>query len=212
MFLLDGLAFSMLNLGHYFCHQFSQVIVGRKLGPTALASYAIMIQWYILLNGLISMVGRPLWPALTDAIARRDYAWARSVYRKLLRYSCAYGLVVGVAFLTLGRPLAHMLYHGHIHLRTSLLLFMGLYFVLIMWEYVQTTMLIGLNRIWVPSVSIVSRGILILIIGPPLMRYMGEAGMALALCLSILITSAWFCPLMVRKYLRLSERYQTAPL
>jgi O-antigen/teichoic acid export membrane protein len=97
--LYNGFAFSMAGgLGNFLCHIFPVVLVGRILNANSSTSFAVAMNALIIASGILSMVNIPLWPAISDSLARADIGWARRAYYRTLIYSMGYALIIGVAF------------------------------------------------------------------------------------------------------------------
>ncbi|RYD18406.1 MAG: hypothetical protein EOP88_22670, partial [Verrucomicrobiaceae bacterium] len=80
----DGIAFSTCCLVTGIIeYNFCGWLVGRDGGPSAIALYGIFINLTIMQLGFVVMLSTPTWPAVAEALARDDKAWARKAAKRL---------------------------------------------------------------------------------------------------------------------------------
>lgn len=79
------------------------VVIAQMLGASAVASYAVT-QKLFSITQIAQFFTQPLWPAFGEAMARADYAWARSTLNRFLLLSLGLGLATALPLLVLGKP------------------------------------------------------------------------------------------------------------
>jgi len=197
-----GLAFVLVWISSYINQQLSLFLVGRQLGPDSAASFAVMLRMTDLLGSVVIMFTLPLWPAITDAMARGEISWVRSSYRKLVLLSTCYAIVAGGLIAVAGQPIVR-LWIGPEVLPTGLLQgFIGLYFVLVMWTHVHYMTLVGLGRLWAPAIVLLMESVVMVPLALWFIYSMHSAGVAAALCLSTVGLGVWLLPIMVKTALK----------
>ena len=75
------------------------MVAVRLLGPTATAELAIANKIIMVGQAVLGVALMPLWPAFTEAIARRDGLWIRRALLFSLAASGAAGLLLSILFL-----------------------------------------------------------------------------------------------------------------
>ncbi len=108
-------------------------LISRVLGPVHVTEYSIADRLFSLVSQLISFAMLPLWPALGEALARKDRAWA---WRALVRGSVAAFAVASAASLTLLLAAPFLIRHwvgSHIEVPFALLLGFAL------WRIIEAT-------------------------------------------------------------------------
>ena len=78
------------------------LVIARTMGAAQVAQYAVL-QRIFSIGLLAQYFMTPLWPAIGESLARRDFAWARRVIRRAITVSLALGLVCALILLTLSR-------------------------------------------------------------------------------------------------------------
>jgi O-antigen/teichoic acid export membrane protein len=196
----QGVAFSLAGtLGNYLNHQFIVIQVGRLLDAYSTAAFAASISAFLLAFGMVTMISMPLWPAIADGLRRGERRWISNVYRKVLLTAMLYALTVSLVFAVAGPELLRLWLRGTIVPSTSLMVAVGVYFVLDTWEYVHYMVLIGMGKIATPSFLYVARSLLVVVAAPVLIGRYGEVGAVIALCISVvLFTGATFPYLVYR--------------
>lgn len=89
-----GLTKDIMNLGMEFfsiqlcmlaIFQIVNIIISRELGPEAVAEYNITNKYFNIVYMTMTIILTPLWSAFTDAYAKEDYVWMRSIFNKLIK-------------------------------------------------------------------------------------------------------------------------------
>jgi O-antigen/teichoic acid export membrane protein len=156
----NGILFSIAGTtAAYLCHQFPVLILGWTLGSLASASFAAGMSLIVVPFGIVSMICIPLWPAISDSLSRGNIAWVRLACLRLVSVCTAYGIVVGLILALFGRVIFRTWLGNTLQPSSSFFLSLGLYFPLLVWEYVHYMMLIGLRDIRLPSILYVTRGV-----------------------------------------------------
>ncbi|MEV6371700.1 lipopolysaccharide biosynthesis protein [Micromonospora musae] len=93
-----GLRFFVISVLSSVVLNIDGFLVGRVLGMTAAANYAVVMRVFSVLALFVTLVNLPLWPANGEALARGDLAWVR---RNTRRMSCLSAAVVALPALGL---------------------------------------------------------------------------------------------------------------
>ena len=202
----SGLALFLIYVSSFVNQQLSLFISGRELGPTSAASLAIMLRMSELLGGVIMMITFPLWPAITEAVARRDISWVRNSYRKIALYSTSYSVAAGVTVAIAGQTIVYLWIGPEVLPSVLLQVLVGLYFVLWSWAHVNHMTLIGLGWLWPTALMVLTESLIMIPLALWFMAWMGNAGLVAALCLSTTCFSIWLAPLMVKVAMQRAER------
>jgi O-antigen/teichoic acid export membrane protein len=94
-----GVLFFVLNLATLLSSAGDNLVAIRLLGPTATAELAIASKIIAVGQAVLSVALMPLWPAFTEAIARRDGRWIRRALLFSFGASGAAGLLLSILFL-----------------------------------------------------------------------------------------------------------------
>ena len=197
--LASGTAYSLTTLMSFVNHQLPIILIGRVAMPQEAAVFAAAMNLFMISLGPVSMIAIPLWPAVSDSLARSDLRWAIRAFGRLLRYSVVYGSLVALGFGIAGSRILRMWFGGALQPRMSLMLLIGAYSFLAIWEYVHFMFLIGLNKIGRASGIYAFRSVLGLAAVLAVLKPWGGPGVCAALCASVLALTGWMYPRLIRQ-------------
>jgi O-antigen/teichoic acid export membrane protein len=98
----------LINIAAAISLSLDAVVVAAVKGSAAAAVFSVASRMFLLLGTIVGLVGRQVWSALTEAINRGDFEWARSRYWRAV---VVVGGVVALGSLPLvfaGRSLARI--------------------------------------------------------------------------------------------------------
>lgn len=145
----DGMAFSTCCLVTGIVeYNFCGWLVGRTGGPAGIALYGVFISLTIMQLGFVVMLSTPTWPAVAEALARDDHAWAIKAARRLYGFGAAFALCSALGLVLVG-PWVLSLWLGKDFgdIGRPLLACYGLYFVAHVWRHLNHAMMIGTGQV-----------------------------------------------------------------
>lgn len=145
----DGLAFSACTLvAGIVEYNLCGWLVGRGGGPSATAIYGIFVSMTIMQLGFVMMLSTPTWPAVAEALARGDVAWAKRAARRLYLYGSGFALCSAAGLVLLG-PWVFSLWLGKEFADTprTLLACYAVYFVAHVWRHLNHALMIGTGQV-----------------------------------------------------------------
>lgn len=97
-----GALFLILQLSSLIGNSSDNIVIAQVLGAAAVAKYAIVYKLFSI--GLLSQYFiTPLWPAFGEALARKDFDWARKTLKRVLLYNLAITFAIGLFLLFTGK-------------------------------------------------------------------------------------------------------------
>lgn len=194
------MCFSATSFGVYLVEfVLCALLVGRILGPGAVAVFQILMAVTTAYVGLLTMVGTPVWAALVDARARGDSEWVRGTVNRYYRYLFVLAGSAVSGGIILGPILLPLLYGSEF--QVSRIVFMGHAFFLACmgWRHVNRMLSIGLGllpKAVAPIMGGVSLGLLLGVLG---LQWGGLEWLFAGLAIGALIIPGWILPGLVRK-------------
>lgn len=193
-----GLAFWAIQLASVLEMQAGVYMLAHLTSTRETNLFAIAYKVLTLSGAAVIMLTQPLWPAFTDAIARKDVAWIERSYGRIRRaltiYSCAVGLGVAVA----GRWILQRFMHVDAGHNRILFITLGVYFVANVWTHLLYVSMMGMDVIRTVAVIAVLENVLVLGFGLLLVPRLGASGMALAYLAASLALPAWLLPRLMK--------------
>ena len=145
----DGIAFSSCCLVTGIIEfNFCGWLVGRAGGPAAIALYGVFITLTIMQLGFVVMLSTPTWPAIAEALARGDRAWARNAGKRLYLCGSGFAICSALGLIALG-PILLPLWLGKdfSNIGRPLLACYGLYFIAHVWRHLNHALMIGTGQV-----------------------------------------------------------------
>lgn len=145
----DGIAFSTCCLVTGIVeYNFCGWLVGRDGGPAAIALYGVFITLTVMQLGFVVMLSTPTWPAVAEALARDDRAWAVQAAKRLYLYGTGFAICSALGLLLLGPFLLPLWLGGEFsNISRVLLGCYGLYFIAHVWRHINHAMMIGTGQV-----------------------------------------------------------------
>jgi len=92
--------FFIINAGWLVNSQTDNIIISHYLGPAQVTPYTVTFRLFAYSTLIQSLGFTSLWPAFTEAAARRDLGWIRGMFRKNLLWSSVFAFLI-VTVLTI---------------------------------------------------------------------------------------------------------------
>lgn len=99
---LVGIIFFLLQFFTLLGSSMDNIIIAQVLGASAVAGYAITKKLF-LMTQISQFIIHPLWPVFGEAMARKNYKWAKRTLIRTLNFSLSTGLIVGFLLLIFGK-------------------------------------------------------------------------------------------------------------
>jgi O-antigen/teichoic acid export membrane protein len=127
-----GGMFFVLQLVAALAFGSDNVIAARIVGAAAVGDFAIAASLFGICATGLSAILQPLWPAYSEAIGRRDFAWVWSTLVRSTVFATCAAALFSLAMLTLFRFLTTLWLHRTLNVPSVLLMGLAL------WAVIQT--------------------------------------------------------------------------
>jgi O-antigen/teichoic acid export membrane protein len=201
----DGLSYSACFILTGFVESnFCGWMIGRMGGgPSEVALFGVFITLTVMQLGFIVMVSTPTWPAVAEALARGDVAWARRAARRLYFYGGGFSALSGLGLVLVG-PWAMGFWLGKQFQDTdaAVLACYALYFIAHVWRHLNHAMMIGTGQ--VKRLALIQGGETILMIGVVWvsLKFGSLQVMLLAMAATMTCVTGWILPRRVYRALK----------
>lgn len=210
--LSTSIAFAALSLAATASQQLGFLWLAFVAGPAAAVPLGLMFRLNSAASGMVGLLTQPLWPAVADAVARRDLAWARRAYRGASQLTVSYAIAYAVGLGTVGGVFVRAWTGVDLDVPQLLLVLFGLYFVVGVWAHVNAITLVGLGNVWLAARIICLEAIISCAGALLLVAQFGATGVILSLLIATASVSATLLPLAVRWSWPSAARGAVAPL
>jgi O-antigen/teichoic acid export membrane protein len=198
---VTGAGFALMQIGSLAYQQFSIFYVGRHVGLTAAAYFAMMMQVIAISGSFLIVFTQPLLPALSDAMARHDLQWIRRAHKLAITRLMPYVVLAASGIAVFGSIFASFILRHDIELSLSLRCLWAAFFLIVAWEHIGYIFLAGTGQLWAAT-GLYLLGALTMLSGSLiLVPAAGVTGEFLAMCLGPLIFTAITYPTLVGRML-----------
>lgn len=185
-----GLQFFTIQIAVLVIFTTDKMLITQFFGPQYVTQYDVVFKLFSIITFAHTLITAPLWSAYTDAYHRKDVKWMKEMLRKQI---IIFGLFfVGVIVMVMvARPIIKLWIGHEFEVSSSMLIFMGLFVLISIWNNIFGIILGGIGKIRLGSVYTVFTAVLNI----PLSYFIsvrlgyGVAGIILATSLSIAISS-----------------------
>jgi O-antigen/teichoic acid export membrane protein len=211
----EGLAlFAAGSVAPILVREAPKFLLGRSEnhgGAGDVAHYWILAQLGLIAMGFVMMFTRPLWPAMADAVHRRDYSWVRHARLQMMKYFAPCAVIVVCGFSLLGPWFTRWWLKTESGITVTQFTVFGGLFVLSAWSHLHYVMLgsIGLAR--TAAKVLLAEAAVILVLTWWAIHSHGLTGSIVASAAGMLAVSAWIMPLALRKVLH-AKNEEAAPI
>ena len=118
----SGLRFVLVGFLTAVSLNVDYLIVAHVDSVGAVASYSVVARVFLSLGLLVTIVNLPLWPANSEALARRDFDWVRRTTKRMVIASGSAVLASGLVLAAVSSPLLSWLGNDEVSASVGLLL------------------------------------------------------------------------------------------
>jgi O-antigen/teichoic acid export membrane protein len=165
------------------------IIVSQLFGVVEVGTYGVLLRLFSTIDSVSSSFLLPLWPAYSDAQARRDYKWISKTFRNSIIGSFIWSLGAGSILVVFLPTLLGYLVNKDVSLPLELPLYMLFTFVLLSISQCVAMLVNGVGRLKLQSFVAPLSAITNLLLSIWLGKMMGMQGVTLATSICILFFS-----------------------
>lgn len=169
--------------------QTDNIVIAHFLGPTQVTPYSVTFRLFAYATLIQSFASASLWPAYTEAMAKRDYEWIYGVYRKQLQSSIAIAVVIVVLLLIFGRAIIQLWAGQTAVPSVSVLWWMAIWNIILALMWVPSTILNASGNLLVMTIYGPLTAILNLVLSILFVQRFGVAGVIAGTVISFLVAA-----------------------
>ena len=164
-----GAKFFLIQIQVVILYQCTNILISNVSGPDEVTSYNIAYKYLGIAMMVYSIILTPLWPAFTDAYAKKDFMWMKAIYKKMSKVFMLSALIMVIMVLC-----SSIVYHLWIGDKANIPLIMticvAIYMIIHSWDSLQVQLINGIGAIKLQTyVTLIG-----LILHIPLSLYLGK--------------------------------------
>jgi len=104
--------YAVLSSGWVITYALDAVVVAAVLGAAQAAVFSVAARLFGVVSSTLYLAGQQMWPALSEALTRRDLAWVRKRFRQSFLLATGAALVCSLVLIVFGQTIARV-WVGH---------------------------------------------------------------------------------------------------
>lgn len=194
-----GYKFFIINIQVVVLYQATNILISNVSSPLDVTHYNLAYRYLNSAMMLFTLATAPLWPAYTDAFARGDYKWMKSMKLKMNKfYSIS---VIGCICLALSSDFFYKIWVGdNVNIPYTMTSMVTIYVIIYCWVNLNGTFIVGIGKIKLDTILVVVGLFIHIPLSLLLGKYMRAYGVVLSMIIINLIYATSF-HIQVRKIL-----------
>ncbi|WP_016990883.1 lipopolysaccharide biosynthesis protein [Flavobacterium sp. ACAM 123] len=199
-----GVSFFILQIIALIYYETNNIIITKVLSPIDVTVYNLAFKYMSVLGMAFGIILTPFWGAFIEASALKDYAWMKTVKKKLYLGYCFF--VIFAAILVAGSSYFYNLWFGNaINVSLNLTILMGIWQLFNMWNSLHSILIYGFGKVKVQLFSSIFVGLINIPATIYLCKLFGLEGVAISQIL-LALSIAWIGPVQLNKLINEKAR------
>lgn len=158
LFSLGG-QFFLIQIIFIILYQSVNFVISHYCGPEQVTTYNVAYKYLNCALMVFNIIMAPLWSGYNDAVAKEDFEWMRSVYKRLVRLNAL--VIVGVLIMILFSPIVYKIWVGDsVTVPFMVSVFIGLYMICQTISTLHASILNGMSIIKVQIIQAILQGVI----------------------------------------------------
>lgn len=175
-----GYKFFILNIQVVVLYQSTNILISNVSSPNEVTTYNIAYKLLSCAMMIYTLITAPLWPAYTDAYARKDFDWMKQMRSKMQKILIL-SIFACVLIVLASSPIYHFWIGNTVHVPFRMTIFVAIYVVIYCWMSLNGTLLVGMGKIQVATGMALAGMILHIPLSLLFGKYIGAYGVILSL-------------------------------
>lgn len=186
-----GAKFFIIQIQIIVVSQAANIFISNFSNPIEVANYNVSLRYLNVAIMVFNILLTPIWPAFTDAYAKRDFIWMKSTYVKLKKILL---LTIGViVIMVIISPVVYKLWVGNkMHIPFSMTLVVSIYVITLSWNTFQTILINGFGTVKLQTYVTLTGLIIYIPMALILGKFLGAIGVVLSMATVYLLYAPIF--------------------
>lgn len=181
-----GIQFFILQIACLILYSTSNLIITRWFGAEEVTPYNIAYRYMTIATMLFVIIVNPLWSAITDAYARKEYQWIRNSINKMTKLWGVF-LIFLVLMITISQFVFKLWLGDKVYIPYTLLWSIFIFVSIDLWNKIYASFSCGVGHLKLQIYSAIWESIIFIPLAWILSEYVGVNGVVLGLGIVSLI-------------------------
>lgn len=182
-----GYKFFIINIQVVVLYYITNVLISHVSSPLQVTSYNLAYKYLNVAMLVYSLIVAPLWPAYTDAYAKKDFDWMNSTLSKMTKIMLlSIGLCILMVFAS---PLVYSIWFGDkAEVPFTMTVIVAVYTCIYCWMNLNGTVVVGMGTVSLQTII----NIIGMIVHVPLSLFLGRYIGAYGVILSMILINLFY--------------------
>lgn len=177
-----GYKFFIINVQVVVLYYFTNILISHVSSPYQVTSYNLAYKYLNVAMMVYTLITAPLWPAYTDAYAKKDYNWMRSTLSRMTKIMLM--SIVLCLFMVAISPLVYDIWFGDkADVPFTMTMIVAVYVSIYCWMNLNATVIVGMGTVSLQTIITVLGMIVHIPLSLLLGRYIGAYGVIVSMIL-----------------------------
>lgn len=141
-----GVRFFIIQIQMLILYQSTNILISNISGPEDVTTYNLAYKYIGIAMMIYTILLQPLWPAFTDAYAKKDFVWMRYIYKKMSKvFLISVVIVIIMVFVS---PIIYQIWIGNkANVPFIMTVAVAVYILINSWVSLQANMINGIGKI-----------------------------------------------------------------
>lgn len=186
-----GAKFFIIQIQIIVVSQAANIFISNFSSPIEVANYNVALRYLNVAMMVFNILLTPIWPAFTDAYAKKDFVWMKSIYMKLRKILL---LTIGViVFMVIISPVIYKLWIGNkMNIPFAMTVAVSIYVITLSWNTFQTILINGFGTVKLQTYVTLTGLIIYIPLALVLGKFLGAIGVVLSMATIYLLYAPVF--------------------
>ncbi len=185
-----GIKFFLLQLSCLVIFSTSNIIISKVFSPADVTPYNIAYKYFNVVVMIFTIIINPLWTAITDAYARKDYMWIQKSINKMVKIWCL-TIVVSVLLILSSKFVFKLWIGSEVNITYSLSIAVAIYMSVFMWTNLFSSYVNGVGHLNTALITMIAAAVVFIPIAIPMSKWIGIIGIPYSMAFVLLIPCAF---------------------
>lgn len=140
-----GVRFFIIQIQMLILYQSTNILISNISGPEDVTTYNLAYKYLGIAMMVYTILLQPLWPAFTDAYAKKDFVWMRYIYKKMSKvFLISVIIVIIMVFVS---PIIYQIWIGNkANVPFIMTVAVAIYILINSWVSLQANMINGIGK------------------------------------------------------------------
>lgn len=148
-----GYKFFIINIQVVVLYQSTNILISHVSSPLDVTAYNIAYKYLNVAMMAYMIITAPLWPAYTDAYARKDFEWMKKTRKRMINILLLSALAC-IVLVAISGPVYNVWIQGKAEVPFIMTCAVAMYVIVYCWMNLNGTLIVGMGTVFIESIVV----------------------------------------------------------